>query len=33
MSRREALFWLVFQLAAAATGVLFGMWLFDVVAT
>ena len=33
MSRREALFWLVFQLAAIAAGIVFAVWMFDAVTT
>ena len=33
MSRREALFWLVFQLAAVAAGIAFAVWLFHAATT
>jgi hypothetical protein len=33
MSRREAIFWLLFQLAAVAAGILFAVWMFHAVTT
>jgi hypothetical protein len=33
VSRREALFWLIFQLAAVAAGIAFAVWLFHTVTT
>lgn len=33
MSRREAILWLVWQLAAVAAGIAFGMWLFNAVSS
>jgi hypothetical protein len=33
MSRQEALFWLVFQLAAVAAGIALAVWMFHAVTT